>query len=96
MMLVGAAAQAADLTGVARIIDGNTLAIGWTKLRLERINAPDTDQICLNAEGIRWNCGIEARDQLAAISRGKKSSARQAASMLTVERLPHVISPAKT
>ena len=72
MMLVGAAVQAADVTGVARVIDGNTLAIGATKLRLERINAPDTDQICLNAEGIRWNCGIEARDKLAAHIAGQE------------------------
>ena len=41
MMLVGAAAQAADLTGIATVIDGNTLAIGATKIRLERIDARD-------------------------------------------------------
>ena len=34
MMLVGAAAQAADFTGVARVIDGNTLVIDATKIRL--------------------------------------------------------------
>jgi endonuclease YncB( thermonuclease family) len=72
MMLVGAAAQAADLTGVAKVIDGNTLAIGGTKIRLERINAPETDQVCLNAKAIRWNCGIEARDQLAAHIAGRE------------------------
>ena len=72
MMLVGPAAQAADLTGVARVIDGNTLAIGATKIRLERIDAPETDQICLNAKAIRWNCGIEARDQLAAHIAGRE------------------------
>ena len=72
MMLVGAAAQAADFTGVARVIDGNTLAIGATKIRLERIDAPETDQICLNEKAIRWNCGIEARDQLAAHIAGRE------------------------
>jgi endonuclease YncB( thermonuclease family) len=72
VMLVGAAAQAADFTGVARVIDGNTLAIGATKIRLERIDAPETDQICLNAKAIRWNCGIEARDQLAAHVAGRE------------------------
>ena len=64
-MLVCTTAQAADLTGFAKVIDGNTLAVGGTKIRLERIDAPATDQVCLNAEAIRWNCGIEARDQLA-------------------------------
>jgi endonuclease YncB( thermonuclease family) len=72
MMLVGAAAQAADFTGVARVIDGNTLVIDATKIRLERIDAPETDQVCLNAKALRWNCGIEARDQLAAHLAGQE------------------------
>jgi endonuclease YncB( thermonuclease family) len=71
MMLLGAPAQAANLAGVPRIIDGNTLAIGATKIRLERIDAPETDQVCLNDKGIRWNCGIDARDQLAAHIAGR-------------------------
>ncbi|MGA7390934.1 MAG: thermonuclease family protein [Pseudolabrys sp.] len=69
---MGAAAQAADFTGVARVIDGNTLVIDATKIRLERIDAPETDQVCLNAKAIRWNCGIEARDQLAAHVAGRE------------------------
>ena len=59
-------AQAADLSCVPRIVDGDTLAIGVTKVRLEGIDAPETDQVCLNANGNRWSCGIDARDQLAA------------------------------
>jgi endonuclease YncB( thermonuclease family) len=34
-------AQAADLSGVRRIVDGDTLAIGATKVRLEGIGVPD-------------------------------------------------------
>jgi endonuclease YncB( thermonuclease family) len=45
--LVGSLAQAADLSGVPRIVDGDTLAIGATKVRLEGIDAPETDQVCL-------------------------------------------------
>ena len=59
-------AQAADLSGVPRVVDGDTLTIGATKVRLEGIDAPETDQVCLNANGVRWTCGIDARDQLAA------------------------------
>jgi endonuclease YncB( thermonuclease family) len=58
-------AYGADFTGVPRIVDGDTLAIGSTKFRLQGIDAPKTDQICLNANGDHWTCGIEARDQLA-------------------------------
>ena len=61
--LVCALAQAADLLGVPRVVDGDTLAIGATKVRLEGIDAPETDQICLSAIGNRWTCGINARDQ---------------------------------
>lgn len=63
--LVLSTAHAADLTGVPRIVDGDTLTIGLIKVRLEGIDAPETDQVCLNANGLRWTCGIDARDQLA-------------------------------
>jgi endonuclease YncB( thermonuclease family) len=65
-------AHAADLTGVPRIVDGDTLAIGSEKIRLQGIDAPETDQVCLNGNGIRWTCGIDARDQLAAHVAGRE------------------------
>ena len=58
-------AHATDVRGVPRIVDGDTLAIDLTKVRLEGIDAPETDQICLNAQGVHWTCGIDARDKLA-------------------------------
>jgi endonuclease YncB( thermonuclease family) len=59
-------AEAANISGVPRVVDGDTLVIGTMKLRLEGIDAPETDQICLNPKGDQWNCGIEARDRLQA------------------------------
>jgi endonuclease YncB( thermonuclease family) len=50
------------ISGVARIVDGDTLAIGETKIRLEGIDAPETDQVCLDQNAATWNCGIVARD----------------------------------
>jgi endonuclease YncB( thermonuclease family) len=73
-MLVSMATQAANITGVPRIVDGDTLAISTTKVRLEGIDAPETDQFCLNATGVRWTCGIEARDQLIAHVAGREVS----------------------
>ena len=64
-------AQAADLSGVPRVVDGDTLAIVPMKVRLEGIDAPETDQVCLNANGVHWACGIDARDQLAAHIAGR-------------------------
>ena len=74
LTLMGATAQAADLTGIPRIVDGDTLAIGATKIRLEGIDAPETDQVCLNGSGSRWACGIEARDRLVAHVAGREIS----------------------
>jgi endonuclease YncB( thermonuclease family) len=56
------------------VVDGDTLVIGAAKIRLEGIDAPETDQICLNTNGVRWTCGIDARDQHAAHIGGRAVS----------------------
>jgi endonuclease YncB( thermonuclease family) len=48
----------------AIIKDGDTLRLGSTLFRLEGIDAPELDQVCLDEKGSEWACGIEARDQL--------------------------------
>src|SRR5262245_24076617 len=64
-------AFAAEIRGVPRIADGDTVQIGTTKIRLEGIDSPETDQLCLDREGKRWTCGIEARDRLVQKAGGK-------------------------
>ena len=66
LLAICSIAEAASISGIPRIVDGDTLVVGATKIRLEAIDAPETDQICLNAKGERWTCGIEARDRLQA------------------------------
>lgn len=44
-------AFAAEITGIPRIVDGDTVEIGHVKIRLSGIDAPETDQICLDAKG---------------------------------------------
>src|SRR3954469_5967220 len=63
-LLLSLPALAADVTGIPRIVDGDTIAIGETKIRLEGIDAPETDQLCFDAKGGRWTCGIAARGKL--------------------------------
>src|ERR1700746_3511664 len=63
-LLLLAAASAADVTGVPKIRDGDQLQIGSTRIRLGGIDAPSTDQLCLNTKGERWTCGVAARDEL--------------------------------
>jgi endonuclease YncB( thermonuclease family) len=52
------------ISGQAHIIDGDTLAIGEIKIRLQGIDAPETDQLCLDRSTAKWKCGIAARDHL--------------------------------
>jgi len=47
------------------VIDGDTLTLRGTKFRLDGIDAPEFNQICLDEKGQEWNCGVAARDALA-------------------------------
>jgi len=58
------AVYATEVIGLPRIVDGDTVVVDAIKIRLQGIDAPETDQLCLNHDGERWACGIEARDQL--------------------------------
>jgi len=58
-------AHAADVSGTAKIRDGDRVQIGNTRIRLGGIDAPSVDQLCLNTKGERWTCGVAARDALA-------------------------------
>jgi endonuclease YncB( thermonuclease family) len=58
------AVQAADITGTAKVREGDTVVIGTSRIRLGGIDAPSADQLCLNSKGERWTCGAAARDEL--------------------------------
>jgi endonuclease YncB( thermonuclease family) len=71
MLLLPAMAQAADITGVPKIRDGDQILIGSSRIRLGGIDAPSSDQLCLNDKGERWTCGAAARDELIKHAGGK-------------------------
>lgn len=72
-LLASYSTRAAEIiSGVPRIVDGDTVQIGSTKIRLSGIDAPETDQLCLDQRGERWACGIEARNQLVKLSNGRE------------------------
>src|SRR6201996_414211 len=56
--------RAADITGTAKVREGDTVVIGTTRIRLGGIDAPSVDQLCLDSKGERWTCGVAARDEL--------------------------------
>ena len=55
----------AVLTGRAEAVDGDTLAVGGVRVRLEGIDAPEIMQTCTDASGKAWECGAEATRILA-------------------------------
>src|ERR1700688_1601767 len=70
MVAVFSASQswAADAT----VRDGGTLQIADTTYRLDGIDAPEFDQMCIDEHADPWACGVEARDQLAKLIGGRE------------------------
>ena len=61
----------ADVTGQARVIDGDTIVIDGEHIRLEGIDAPESHQDC-TAYGQQWACGRSAADWLTDHLRGRQ------------------------
>ena len=55
----------ANLDGVPDVLDGDTVFVAGARVRLEGIDAPEMDQVCLTSSGECWRCGEEARAHLA-------------------------------
>ena len=54
---------ARSAAGKAEIVDGDTLIIGGTKIRLFGIDAPEARQSCFKGDQ-KWDCGFEAGEAL--------------------------------
>jgi endonuclease YncB( thermonuclease family) len=64
-----AGARAADVAGTPSAIgitDGDTVVIAGRNIRLLDLDAPESDQVCLDYNGEFWRCGVAARDALIA------------------------------
>ncbi len=53
-----------EFTGIPKILDGDTVQFGDTRLQVDGIDAPQTDQLCFDKRGSRWKCGVKATEQL--------------------------------
>jgi endonuclease YncB( thermonuclease family) len=49
----------------AVIKDGDTIQLAGVTYKLDGIDAPEFDQMCIDEHAEPWACGVEARDQLA-------------------------------
>ena len=61
----------ADVTGKPRVIDGDTIHIGKTKIRLHGIDAPEMKQTCKTSKGKEQMCGVLAKQALERLVRGQ-------------------------
>jgi endonuclease YncB( thermonuclease family) len=61
---------ALEVTGYSTIIDGDTLEIGTTRVRLEGIDAPESAQKCQLPTGT-WDCGSIAELALSELTAGR-------------------------
>ena len=68
------AAHGEEWRGPARVVDGDTLAIGDARLRLIAIDAPEGAQTCQNAQQRDYDCGREASRELERLINGREVS----------------------
>ena len=57
---VGISVQAEPIAGIVSVVDGDTLEIHGTRIRLHGIDAPESGQSCRTADGKSWRCGQRA------------------------------------
>ncbi|GIL85328.1 hypothetical protein Vretifemale_13809 [Volvox reticuliferus] len=60
-----ASAQQKNITGQARVVDGDTLAFMTYRVRLYGVDAPETAQYCLDALNVSYACGNVSKQALA-------------------------------
>ena len=70
LSIVLPASQSSAATAIVR--DGGTLQLGNVTYRLDGIDVPTVDQLCIDEHADVWTCGIEARDQLTKLVGGKQ------------------------
>src|SRR4051794_36138869 len=66
----------ATITGTAHVLDGDTLEIGTTRIRLFGIDAPEGAQTCKDPRGGTWACGRSARRALERLTTGQAVTCR--------------------
>jgi endonuclease YncB( thermonuclease family) len=53
-----------ELVGQASIVDGDTLEIHGTRIRLWGIDAPESTQFCRGDDSLQYRCGAKAANDL--------------------------------
>jgi endonuclease YncB( thermonuclease family) len=66
-----ARAEALEVAGPAKVIDGDTLAVAGQHIRLFGIDAPEAEQTCAAPGGKPWHCGKAASEAMRRLTRSE-------------------------
>lgn len=64
LLLLSSAALADNFVGQASVIDGDTLEIHGTRIRLWGVDAPESTQLCRGDDSLQYRCGSKAANDL--------------------------------
>lgn len=71
---IAARGRQGEISGITRIVDGDTLEVAGTKIRLFGIDAPEHGQICRDAANTGYDCGARASAQMESLVAGQAVS----------------------
>lgn len=63
LVIAATAVAAASLEDIPVVTEGDTIGIGQTRIRFQGIDAPQTDQICLDRQSQPFPCGLRRSDR---------------------------------
>ncbi|ANW00814.1 thermonuclease family protein [Bradyrhizobium icense] len=64
LLLLSGIARADDMAGQASVIDGDTLEIHGTRIRLWGVDAPESSQLCRGEDSSQYRCGAKTATEL--------------------------------
>lgn len=70
LLLLSRAALADSFVGQVSVIDGDTLEIHGTRIRLWGVDAPESTQLCRGEDSLQYRCGSQAANDLDAYIAG--------------------------
>ncbi len=71
LLFTVAVASAADISGPVRVIDGDTLDMGGTRIRLWGIDAPEMRQTCQGKNDQTYECGRDSAAVMRELTRDR-------------------------
>ena len=64
LVALSGSALADDLIGKASVVDGDTLELHGTRIRLSGIDAPESSQLCRADDSLQYRCGAKSANEL--------------------------------